>query len=171
MFTWCPAEGYYDPNRRPSGYPGDGYVDWVCSDGYNWSASDAWCGSHAGWCEFSEIFHHGDARARTVEGDFRNRKPYLVGEHGSVEDPYLPRRKQQWFLNERERIKTQFPNLRALFYFDIDRGARDGANWRLDTSRAALEGFRTLARDPYFNPHGWRLAPMLRIPHGCCAQG
>ena len=134
MFTWCPAEGYYDPNSRPSGYPGDGYVDWVCSDGYNWSASDAWCGSHAGWCEFSEIFHNGDARARSVEGDFRNRKPYLVGEHGSIEDPYSPRRKQQWFLNERERIKTQFPNLRALFYFE--RGetrdlARAGSHPRL----------------------------------------
>jgi hypothetical protein len=151
MFTWCPAEGYYDPSKRPSGYPGDKYVDWVCSDGYNWNSATAWCGTHAGWCQFWEIFQHGSSKASWVEKDFRARKPYIVGEHGSVEDSNLAGRKRQWFLNERDRIKSDFPNLRALLYFDIDRTAADGANWRLDTSQASLAGFRALARDPYFN--------------------
>jgi hypothetical protein len=149
MFTWCPDEGYYNPNKRPSGYPGDAYVDWVCSDGYNWNRSNAWCTTHPGWCDFWEIFHHGGAAVPSVERDFRGRKPYLVGETGSVED--TAGRKGQWMLNMRDRIKSDFPNLRALLYFDNDMTAVQNVNWRLDTSQSSLDGFRALARDAYFN--------------------
>jgi hypothetical protein len=68
------------------------------------------------WCEFWEVFHHGGAARPSVEQDFRRRKPYLVGETGSVEDTSIPGRKGQWMLNMRNRIKSEFPNLRALLY-------------------------------------------------------
>jgi Glycosyl hydrolase family 26 len=150
MFTWCPDEGYYNPNKRPSGYPGDAYVDWVCSDGYNWNRSNAWCTTHPGWCEFWEIFHHGGAAVPSVEQDFRGRKPYLVGETGSIEDTTTAGRKGQWMLNMRNRIKSDFSNLRALLYYDNDMTATQNVNWRLDTSQSSLEGFRALAQDAYF---------------------
>jgi hypothetical protein len=152
MFTWCPGEGHYKPNTTPTGYPGDAYVDWVCSDGYNFNKSDAWCTTHPGWCEFWEIFHHGGVEP-SVEQDFRGRKPYLVAETGSVEDPLAPGRKGQWMLSMRDRIKSDFPNLRALVYFDVDMSAYTAAhvNWRLDTSTSSYNGFRSLAQDAYFN--------------------
>jgi hypothetical protein len=51
----------------------------------------------------------------------------------------------------RDRIKSDFPNLRGLIYFDLDMTATAGVNWRLDTSQASLDGFRALAQDAYFN--------------------
>jgi len=157
MFVWSPGEGHYEPSRRQVGYPGNAYVDWVASDGYNWNSSDAWCGPfHAGWCEFWELFHHGysGTKARGVEVDFRNRKPYLVAETGSLEDASTPGRKGQWMLQMRSAIKNQFPGLRMLLYFDVDLTTREGVDWRVDTSSSSLDGFRTLARDSYFNTPG-----------------
>ena len=49
-------------------------------------------------------------------------------------------------------IKSDFPGLRMLLYFDADLTATDHTNWRIDTSSASLAGFKTLAQDPYFNP-------------------
>jgi glycosyl hydrolase family 26 len=153
MFVWAPAEGYYDPTKRQTGYPGDTYVDWVASDGYNWNKSGAWCGLHAGWCEFWETFHHGysGSQARGVEVDFRNRKPYMVPEVASVEDLYTAGRKGKWMVNVRDRIKTEFPGLKAIVYSDFDRTASEGVNWRIDTTSSSLSGFKTLAQDAYFH--------------------
>jgi hypothetical protein len=156
MFVWSPDEGYYDQSKtlQENGYPGDAYVDWVGSDGYNWNSSGAWCGFHAGWCEFWEVFHHGYAGAKAVgiEPLFRGRKPFVAGETATVEDPANPARKGQWMTNMESSIKSDFPDLRMLLYFDVDQTATDHANWRIDTSSASLAGFKTLAQDPYFNP-------------------
>jgi Glycosyl hydrolase family 26/RTX calcium-binding nonapeptide repeat (4 copies) len=154
MFVWSPAEGYYAPDKRQVGYPGDAYVDWVASDAYNWNKSDVWCGPfHAGWCEFWEKFHHGysGAKAIGVEVDFRNRKPYLVAETGTIEDLSTPGRKGQWMRNMRDAIKNEFPGLRMLLYSDFDLTTAEGVNWRVDTSQSSLDGFTALARDAYFN--------------------
>jgi glycosyl hydrolase family 26 len=153
MFVWAPAEGYYDPTKRQTGYPGDAYVDWVASDGYNWNKSGSWCGLHAGWCQFWETFHHGysGSQARGVEVDFRNRKPYMVAETGSVEDSYTWGRKGDWMKNALSSIKTDFPGLRAFLYFDCNVTTTEGVNWRVDTTQPSMDGFKVLAQDPYFN--------------------
>jgi beta-mannanase len=154
MFVWSPSEDFYNPSKRQVGYPGDAYVDWVASDSYNWNKSDAWCGPfHAGWCEFWEKFHHGysGAKAVGVEVDFRNRKPYLIAETGSLEDAATAGRKGQWMRNMRDSIKNEFPGLRMLLYSDFDLTTTEGVNWRVDTSQSSLDGFTALARDVYFN--------------------
>jgi hypothetical protein len=154
MFVWSPSEDFYNPSKRQVGYPRDAYVDWVASDSYNWNKSDAWCGPfHAGWCEFWEKFHHGysGAKAVGVEVDFRNRKPYLIAETGSLEDLSTPGRKGQWMRNMRDAIKNEFPGLRMLLYSDFDLTTTEGVNWRVDTSQSSLDGFTALARDAYFN--------------------
>jgi hypothetical protein len=78
-------------------------------------------------------------------------KPFMIGETGSVEDPSMPGRKGRWHLNALASIKNDFPHLKAFIYSDFDTGGSEGTNWRLDTSQSSLDGFRTLARDPYFN--------------------
>ena len=156
MFVWSPDEGYYDLSKtlQQNGYPGDAYVDWVGSDGYNFNSAAAWCGFHAGWCEFWEVFHHGytGAQAVGIEPLFRGRKPFVAEETGTVEDPANPARKGQWMTNMESSIKSDFPGLRMLLYFDVDLTATERVNWRIDTSLASLAGFKTLAQDPYFNP-------------------
>jgi hypothetical protein len=159
-FVWSPDEGWYrgDAPKSLQAYPGDTYVDWVASDSYNWFTSSAWCGAmdhpHAGWCEFEELFHGSLSAGKSVELDFRDRKPYMVAETGSVEDANTPGRKGQWFRNARDAIKARFPGLLALVYFDQDLTTSEGVNWSLDTSVSALDGFRSLAQDAYFRTRG-----------------
>jgi beta-mannanase len=152
-FVWAPGEGH---GCLRDCYPGDGYVDWVASDGYNWNRSDAWCGAldhpHPGWCELEEIFH--DITGDNVEQMWGPRKPYMVAETGTVEDAATAGRKREWFLHARDAIKARFPYLRALVYFDQDVSASEGANWRIDTSSSAIDGFHTLAQDTYFRTAG-----------------
>ncbi len=145
-FVWCPDEGNF-PGTNES-YPGDAYVDWVCSDKYNWNKSTSYCRApngtwHAGWCEFEESFHDGSS----IERLFGPRKPYMVGETASVEDLVVPGRKGEWHRNARDAIKARFLYLKAYLYYD----AIYGLNWPLDTSLSSLLGFRDLARDSHFN--------------------
>jgi hypothetical protein len=159
-FVWCPDEGYYnngDPWNDPTPYPGDNYVDWVCSDGYNWDSSTAWCGTiHPGWCTFSEVFTHGHPAPvyapLGVEHDFEGRKPYMVGETGSREDPNVPGRKGQWMTDMEAYIKSYMPGLYADVYFDTNY-SNDGM--QLDTSSSSLDGYNTFANDPYFDNTNW----------------
>jgi Glycosyl hydrolase family 26 len=159
-FVWAPDEGWYrgDAPKSFEAYPGDAYVDWVASDSYNWFSSSAWCGAmdrpHAGWCEFEELFHGSLSAGKSVELDFRDRKPYMVAETGSVEDVNSPGRKGQWFRTARDAIQARFPGLLALVYFDQDLTTSEGVNWSLGTSSSALDGFRTLAQDAYFRTRG-----------------
>lgn len=156
--VWCPHEGYYnnsDAWNNPTPYPGDSYVDWVCSDVYNHNLSTAWCGPyHTGWCTFAENFTHGNYAPkytpRGVEIDFRGRKPFMVGETGSVEDSNTSGRKGQWMIDMGNYAKTYMPGLYAVNYFDQPSGG-----WNLDTSTSSMDGFKSFANDPYFDiPNG-----------------
>jgi Glycosyl hydrolase family 26 len=154
--VWCPHEGYYnngDAYNNPTPYPGDNYVDWVCSDVYNVNLSTAWCGFHAGWCTFAESFTHGyyapKYTPRGVEMSFRGRKPFMVGETGSVEDPNTLGRKGQWMVDMGNYAKTYMPGLYALIYWDATTSG--GRVYSLDSSTSSMDGFKLFANDPYFS--------------------
>jgi hypothetical protein len=135
-WVWCPNNGNY-PYR--GFYPGDRYVDWVAVDGYNWTRSP--------WLSFSQILASGTASS-SVYSDYARRKPFMIAETGSIEDSADPDRKGRWFADAEKAIKARFPLLRALVYFNT---IADGADWRIETSRASIAGFRQLALDPYFH--------------------
>lgn len=145
-WVWNPSEKYRDCAFQS--YPGDGWVDWVAVDGYNrgtgWASSKTQC-----WCEFWQLFR--DDPSVALHDAYGPRKPFAVFETGSVEDASQPGRKGQWHLNALASIKNAFPYLKALVYTDLDMSASGEPNWRLDTSQSSLDGFTTLARDPYFN--------------------
>jgi Glycosyl hydrolase family 26 len=127
-------------------YPGGRYVDWVAADGYNWNSPNAWCTTHPGWCQFKEIFH---GTSDNVEHVLGPKKPFMVAETGSREGG--PGRKGRWFRRARDAIKAKFPHMHAFVYMDHDLSGSGGCcNWRLDSSRSSLRGFRALARDRYF---------------------
>lgn len=158
--VWNVSEGYYDNGdawNNPTPYPGDSYLDWVSSDGYNGYINGGWCGDHdthppPTWCPFGDRFTHGNHAPaytpRGVEADFRGRKPYMVAETGSVEDPNTPGRKGQWMTDMGNYAKTYMPGLYAIVYFDL---SYNGADWNLDTSTSSLDGFKAFANDSYFN--------------------
>jgi hypothetical protein len=127
-------------------YPGNRYVDWVAADGYNWNSPTAWCTTHSGWCQFKEIFH---GTSNNVEHVLGPKKPFMVAETGSREG--ASRRKGRWFRRARDAIKAKFPHMHALVYMDHDfTGSGGCCNWRLDSSRSSLRGFKALARDRHF---------------------
>ena len=152
--VWSVSGGYFnsgDAWNNPTPYPGDNYVDWVASSAYNWNKSNAWCGLHPGWCTFAEAVTNGRyAPAYSpigVEASFRGKKPYLVAESGSVEDPSTPGRKGQWMTAMGNYAKTYMPGLYALVYLDV---TLSNANWSLATSTSSMNGYKSFANMPYF---------------------
>jgi hypothetical protein len=143
-WVWCPNASAFSPGANgPDYYPGDDYVDWVCADGYNWApgrAGDKWRGFAP---IYKDFYAWGLARG----------KPMMVGEFGVQERG--PDEKAAWIADARQTVKTRFPEIKAVVYFDVNRDY----DWRMDTSPSALAAFRDWARDPYFNPRSLPLAP------------
>jgi hypothetical protein len=52
-------------------------------------------------------------------------------------------------------VMLHYPNIVAFLYFDVDdSGANGNYDWRLHSSPEAINAFRDMALDPYFNqPH------------------
>jgi hypothetical protein len=143
-WVWCPNAFAFEAGADgPSYYPGDGYVDWICADGYNWNPGRV----KAPWRSFSDIYSAFYTWGR-AQG-----KPMMVGEFGVQERG--PGEKAAWLADARQAVKTRFPAIGAVVYFD----AEALYDWRVDTSDSALAAFRDWARDPYFNPRRRPVAP------------
>lgn len=138
-FWWCPTEGN-DRTLATSCYPGDAYVDWVGSDGYNQaSASVQTSPLHAGWAEFWELFNytgHGTS-AVCKHDEFGPSKPFIVGETGSLYDSGDVNRKANWYRNidSHANGKSDMPNLCGIQFFDADVHTSEGFDWRVDVSQ------------------------------------
>lgn len=161
-FWWCPNEGVRRDTIAKS-YPGDGYVDWVGSSSYNWQyvGEDAWATPlHPGWGEFGELFDYSTdgngAPLQSQHDTWGPRKPFVVGETGTVYDPNHPTKKPAWYRKIVPAAK-RMEYLTGVAFFDADASAVDGpkADFRVDHPRSVpktYDGFKAMARHPYFNP-------------------
>lgn len=135
VWVWCPNRSSV-PNTRWNGaanyYPGDAYVDWVCVDGYNRTASK--------WRTFGELFSNFSAPHAA-------RKPIMIGETASVEGA-TEDRKAAWINDARRATETKFPAVAAFVWFDT---RKQGLDWRIDSSPSSLAAFQALGLDPYFH--------------------
>lgn len=135
IWVWCPNALHFAYGVAQSYYPGSQYVDWIGADGYNWAPKLA----GAPWRDFASIFstfyHWGAATG----------KPLLVGEFGVLER--RPGEKAAWYRQTATELRTRFPDIKALVYFNSD---LDGYDWRITTSASSLVAFRAWATDPYF---------------------
>ncbi|HEV3365364.1 MAG TPA: glycosyl hydrolase [Acidimicrobiia bacterium] len=134
-WVWCPNASAFNDGEAQQFYPGPDFVDWVCGDGYNWAPGRA----GDDYRSFTEIFSGFYLWAA------QQNKPIMVGEFGVQERK--PGEKADWITATREAIKTDFPLMKAIVYFS----ANKDYDWRLTTSDSALESFRQLANDPWFN--------------------
>ena len=128
------ANGKAGPDRM---YPGDDVIDWIGVDGYNFYNCPAY---RSRWRSFNQIF----------ESFYRwaapHHKPLMVAEWGAQEDPAQPGRKGEWFKQSAQELR-QMPLIKAVVYFN---SAPACPNW-IDSTPAALAGFRSIAKDPYLN--------------------
>lgn len=134
-WLWCPNASAFTDGRAQKFYPGPDDVDWICADGYNWApgrSGDRWEG-------FAEIF------AGFYEWASRQGKPLMIGEFGVQEGQ--SGQKAAWVRDATETIKTAFPRIRAVVYFDT----HADYDWRMRTSKEAFRAFQEMATDPWFH--------------------
>jgi hypothetical protein len=124
-------------------YPGDDAVDWIAWDPYNWYTCH-----RTSWRTFAEkVSSFYTWLMANGHGD----KPFMLAEFGSTEHSTDAAAKGDWFHDALAEMKGgSFPNLKALVYFDSNKTGE--CDWRVDSSPAALEGYGTLATDPFMNP-------------------
>ena len=137
QWVWCPnATAFADDRNAPAYYPGDEYVDWICADGYNWAPGRT--GDQ--WRTFASIY------GAFYDWGMARGKPLMVGEFGAQERN--PGDKATWLTEAREALKTQFPGIKAVLYFD----AKHDYDWRVTSSPETLAAFKDMANDPWFTP-------------------
>lgn len=140
-----PDTPYNDPAVA---YPGDGYVDWVAIDGYNWGFGPSWDPTGDHWTSFDATFSTAYAKARAVAPN----RPVMLGEFASSEDGGD---KAQWFKDMDATLRSgAYPDLRLLTYFDL---VKEEA-WSPASSPAALAAFTSWVRQRYMSGRGHELA-------------
>ena len=135
IWAWCPNALHFFDGVSQLYYPGSKYVDWVGADGYNWAPTL----QRAPWRDFASIFSAFYTWGRS------SGKPMLVGEFGALER--RPGDKAAWYRQTETELRTRFPDIKALVYFNSDLA---GFDWRINTSASSLAAFRAFANDPYF---------------------
>jgi len=135
IWAWCPNN--VDSDGAPKAaqyYPGDAYVDWTGVDGYNWGTSVA----GYGWQSFRDVFK--DIYPVLAA----KRKPIIVGEMASDE---VGGSKAAWIDDIVPTLKTEFPEIKAIVWFDINKER----HWQINSSTSSLAAYRRMAQDPYFD--------------------
>jgi hypothetical protein len=129
-WVWCPfVEGGEPAGRLASLYPGDAYVDWTGLDGYNWGTNPA---APNGWRSFDQLFA---GSYDAIAEDVASSKPMMIAEVGSSE---MGGDKAAWIQDALSKVPTDYPQVRALLWFDkFD----DNMDWPIETSSTATAAF------------------------------
>ena len=148
-WVWTPY--VTNGGRLPFGrfYPGDRWVDWAGLDGFNWGAT------RGKWQSFIDIF---SSSYRTLVRI--TRRPLIVAETGSVE---LGGDKARWLRRALGHALPKLDHIRAVVWWDDVHPS--GADWRVDTSEAALASLRSgLSHSRYRTGRKQLLATPPRLP-------
>ncbi len=134
-WVWSPNVSNGSSTPFAQVYPGDAYVDWVALDGYNWGTTQSW----SRWTSLADVFGPSyDALVRMTN------KPIMIAEVGCAE---AGGDKAAWirqgFLQE---VPSKLPRVRAIVYSNGDWDA----DWRVESSPAALDAFREVASYPTY---------------------
>jgi mannan endo-1,4-beta-mannosidase len=131
--VWSPNVGSFD-----SLWPGDEFVDYLGLDGYNFGAK------YNNWQSFEEIF---DSSYRQIVR--LSKKPLLITEFSSNErDGDKAAWVRHTFSSE---VARRYPQIRAYVWFDENKQADGEADWRVNSSGATLEAFRSVLSRPLFD--------------------
>ncbi len=142
VWVWCAIAWNFTPQYNVDAkayYPGDAYVDWIAADGYNWYPEKP----DSQWKSFKDIF------AYFYEWAAPKSKPVMIAETGAQEDPATPGRKGGWITATSNTLK-EWPDVKAFMYFHSK--SPKGYDFWVDTSPSALDKFKAIGEDPYFNP-------------------
>lgn len=123
-FVWCPnAESVPDTaaNAIPGYWPGDGYVDYLAIDGYNFGGS---------WASFLDVFARPYA---TVTG--LSDRPLFVAETACSD---TGGDKASWIAAMFRSVPASFPRITGITWFQADKEH----DWRFDSDAASAAAWR-----------------------------
>jgi glycosyl hydrolase family 26 len=136
VWAWCPNNE--DVEGTPSAmayYPGDQYVDWTGIDGYNWGTSDP----DFVWQSFRDVF------ADMYPALAAKGKPIIIAEMASDE---VGGSKAAWIDNIVPTLRNDYPLIKAIVWFDVDKER----HWQINSSSSTLAAYQRLAKNAYMNP-------------------
>lgn len=154
QWVWCfnnsptPNVAVNDPARS---YPGDGYVDWVAIDGYNWGLGPSWDPGGNYWTSFDAMFSSAYAKARAIAPN----RPVAIAEVGSSEDGG---NKAQWINTMNTDLQSgRYPDLKLITWFDQDKEEL----WSGTSSTATRTAFTSWVNQTYMKGKGADLAKVV----------
>jgi hypothetical protein len=123
----------------PDLYPGNDVVDWVAEDSYNSGAMSGYnAGDFAATVDKTKDSWHGFYNwAAANHPD----KPVMLAEWGIFQNASAPGR-QAWFFNDVRTHLADFPQLKAMVYFDSPSAPKGSTNF--NQSADSLSAFKTL---------------------------
>jgi cellulose synthase (UDP-forming) len=132
-FRGLPASG----RRLGRFYPGADQVDWVSMTGFNWGSSYPW----NTWHSFASVFD--DAYRRLV----RFGKPVMISELGTTA---TGGDQAAWVGDAVRRIRTAYPRVRAVVWFDSRYPGDPAVDFRFDARQA--NAFSDSAERSFYRP-------------------
>jgi beta-mannanase len=135
QFVWSPNVEY--PGSAPLAdlFPGDGAVDWVGMDGYNWGTEKA----GSSWRSFDTTFSATYAKLATLSS-----RPMMIAETASAE---AGGNKAKWIREglSLRNLQTNFPRVAAVVWFN----EKKSGNWPIQSSSQATKALADVVQ-------GWR---------------
>jgi hypothetical protein len=147
-WVWCPNLEFSGSTDISKLYPGDGYVDWTCMDGYNQGTS-----SQSFSSLYTNTYNHVVQIAPT--------KPIMIGEIGSLE--YGSGVKASWITDTlTNQIPKNFPKIKAVLWFNWRIYENNTyKSWPIESSSSTQTAFKNAIANPYYAPNNFSSLPLL----------
>ncbi|MCU1361457.1 MAG: domain containing protein [Ilumatobacteraceae bacterium] len=136
-----------DRRYAPKWYPGDGWVDAMGTDAYNWYTCRP--GTANAWKSLQQIIDPFRAF-----GALHPDKALWLSEFATVEDSASAGRKSTWLTQATALFKQPgWDQFDGVLYFNATfvQGGKDVCLWYTDTTTTSLASYKTMGLDPFFN--------------------
>jgi endoglucanase len=109
-------------------------------DGYNWGTSQRW----SQWQTFDSIYQPTYSQLQALNAS----KPMMIGEFASSEKGGD---KAAWIADMFKRIPSAYPQIRMVFWFNLNKET----DWRMNSSEASLQAVQQGFTNPIWNAEPW----------------
>jgi beta-mannanase len=142
-WVWCTAVEYGGSQPLAELYPGNEYVDWVATDGFNWAGD-----RNTPWRSFREVFELTYKELVRLAPN----KPVMIAEVASTEnsdsgDPHMS--KGYWIEDAFARMPEDFPHVKAVAWFNWN-ADNPSLSWPIESSAASVRAFKRAIASPYY---------------------
>ena len=139
VWVWTVVSGTTDASVWDALYPGDAVVDWLAGGTFNFQP-----GRWRSLTESTQAFR--SWVGRSFPGD--REKPVMLCVVACAEKADDPAAKEAWF-RALPAVLASMPVVKGIVYWN---GETTAGSYAVDSSPAALDGYRAAGLDPYVNP-------------------